>query len=97
MGFGDSSLDFTVRVFIKDFSDFWPAKHALHTEIDAALREAGIEIPFPQRDIHVRTPTSQQTAAPEEGITSVPLEKPRRKGRAGGKVKSVRDIDPADG
>jgi potassium efflux system protein len=97
MGFGDSSLDFTVRVFIKDFSDFWPVKHALHVEIDAALREASIEIPFPQRDIHVRTPTSQETAAPEEGVTSAPLKKPRRKGRTGGKVKSARDIDSADG
>ncbi len=97
MGFGDSSLDFTVRVFVKDYTDLWPVSHALHVEIDDALREVGIEIPFPQRDIHVRTRTSQETAAPEEGITPISVEKPRRKEQAGGKVRSYRDIDSADG
>jgi potassium efflux system protein len=55
LGFGDSSLNFEVRVFAKDLGDRMPLIHALHMAIDAALRRHGIEIPFPQRDIHVRT------------------------------------------
>jgi potassium efflux system protein len=27
----------------------------LHTDIDRRFKEAGIEIPFPQRDLHVRS------------------------------------------
>jgi small-conductance mechanosensitive channel len=29
--------------------------HAVHEQILAALRENGIEIPFPQRDVHIRS------------------------------------------
>ena len=52
--FGDSSLDFEVRAFLKAFEDRWPVKHALHTELNKALAEAGFEIPFPQRDLNLR-------------------------------------------
>jgi small-conductance mechanosensitive channel len=52
--FGASSLDFEVRVFINDVN--WVAFVAseLRFSIHKALKEAGIEIPFPQRDINVR-------------------------------------------
>ena len=53
--FGDSSLDFEVRVFIAN-RDVWPELvDQLHTQIDDAFRGAQIEIAFPQRDIHVRS------------------------------------------
>jgi potassium efflux system protein len=32
-----------------------PLNHDLHMALDKALREAGIEIPFPQRDLHLRS------------------------------------------
>ncbi len=52
--FGASSLDFELRVFINDIN--WVAFVAseLRFSIHKALKEAGIEIPFPQRDINVR-------------------------------------------
>lgn len=52
--FGASSLDFEVRVFINDVN--WVAFVAseLRFSIHKALKEAGIEIPFPQRDVNVR-------------------------------------------
>jgi len=54
-GFGDSSLNMELRVYIPN-RDVWPGViHDLHTGIDRAFREAGIEIAFPQRDIHVRS------------------------------------------
>ncbi|MEM8875203.1 MAG: mechanosensitive ion channel domain-containing protein [Planctomycetota bacterium] len=55
IGFGDSSLDFEVRAFVSDLSKRLPTLHELHIAIDAALRSEGIEIPFPQRDLHLRS------------------------------------------
>jgi potassium efflux system protein len=53
--FGESSLDFTVYVFVKELADRLPLTHELHMAIERALREQGVEIPFPQRDVHVRS------------------------------------------
>ncbi|MCA8979991.1 MAG: mechanosensitive ion channel [Planctomycetes bacterium] len=55
LGFGDSSLDFEVRAFVDDLSKRLPTLHELHFAINQALAEAEIEIPFPQRDLHVRS------------------------------------------
>ncbi|MFL1486204.1 mechanosensitive ion channel domain-containing protein [Marinobacter sp. LN3S78] len=55
VGFGDSSVNFEVRAFVRDLLDIMPLSHELHSAITRSLREAGIEIPFPQRDIHIRT------------------------------------------
>ncbi|MCD1647253.1 mechanosensitive ion channel domain-containing protein [Marinobacter adhaerens] len=52
---GESRIDFEVRVFVRDLLDFMPLSHELHSAITRALKEAGIEIPFPQRDVHIRT------------------------------------------
>lgn len=53
MGFGDSSLDFQVRVHLNSFDDRVPMTHVIHTEINKALEAAGISIPFPQRDLNI--------------------------------------------
>ncbi len=55
VGFGDSSLDFEVRVFVKERILRMPLTHELHMALERALRENGIEIPFPQRDLHLRS------------------------------------------
>jgi potassium efflux system protein len=55
VGFGDSSLDFKLHVFSKQLTDRLPLTHAVHDAILKALRENGIEIPFPQRDLHIRS------------------------------------------
>lgn len=54
MEHGDSSLDFEVRVFISNPRKRFRVRHELNTAINKALTNAGIEIPFPQRDIHMR-------------------------------------------
>ncbi|MFL1453348.1 mechanosensitive ion channel domain-containing protein [Marinobacter sp. GN3S48] len=67
VGLGDSSIDFEVRVFVKDLLDIMPLSHEIHASVTRALREAGIEIPFPQRDLHVRTiPDIQGLAGSEQ-------------------------------
>ncbi len=53
--FGASSLDFELRVHVTDLAHFRQLKHNLHTRIDDLFREHGIEISFPQRDLHIRT------------------------------------------
>ncbi|HHP7236055.1 MAG TPA: mechanosensitive ion channel domain-containing protein [Desulfobacterales bacterium] len=55
MGFGDSSLDFQLRVWIDDIDYMNVVRSELNQAIDAKFRERGIEIPFPQRDLHLRS------------------------------------------
>ncbi len=70
IGFGDSSLDFELAVWADDQA-FRPLrfKSALYYAIEAKLRELDIEIPFPQRDLHIRSsshalPVEQRREAP---------------------------------
>lgn len=58
--FGDSSLNLVVRCFIsmENMSQRLMVIDELYSAIDLRLRAANIEIPFPQRDLHVRTITS---------------------------------------
>ena len=51
--FGASSLNFELRVFVRDTDLYMIVKSDLHFAIDAAFREAGIEIPFPQSVVHM--------------------------------------------
>ena len=52
-GFGESSLDFELRIFM-DPSDVLDVPSAVTVAINEALKEAGIKIPFPQRDLYLR-------------------------------------------
>ncbi|GJL95545.1 MAG: mechanosensitive ion channel protein MscS [Hyphococcus sp.] len=54
-GFGDSSLDFELRAFLADISTGLRVRSELRFAIFKALNENGIEIPFPQRDLHVKS------------------------------------------
>ncbi len=54
IGFGDSSLDFELRVWLSDPSRQPIVKSELYFQIEKTLRDRHIEIPFPQRDIHLR-------------------------------------------
>lgn len=54
LGFGDSSLDFELRCVIREVDKRLSVLSDLNFAIDAAFREHGIEIPFPQRDLHLR-------------------------------------------
>jgi potassium efflux system protein len=55
LSFGNSSLDFSIRIFVGDSSHRLPATHDLHIRLERAFREHDIKIPFPQRDVHLHT------------------------------------------
>ncbi len=49
----DSSLDYSVRVWVRT-DDYWPVNFSLLDKGKRALDAAGISIPFPQMDVHVK-------------------------------------------
>ena len=53
MGFGDSSMDFELLVWIRKPQEHPQIRSDLNFAIAAAFRQVGIEIPFPQRDVHL--------------------------------------------
>ncbi len=53
--FGDSSLDFQLRVWVADISHRLVVRSEILQAIDRRFRSEGIEIPFPQRDLHLRS------------------------------------------
>jgi len=53
--FGDSTLNLTLRCYLPDLGSRLSTITDLHSAIDDGFRNAGIEIAFPQQDIHIRT------------------------------------------
>ncbi len=66
VAFGDSSLSFELRVFVRSAEQLFSARHDLHMGIDKAFREAGIEIAFPQRDLHLRSVPAEMKPLPSQ-------------------------------
>ncbi len=71
--YGDSSLDFTVWVFLRSPADRVPATHELNAAFFDTFRAKGIEFPYPQLDVHLRTlPSPAPTGAPAPPIIIPP-------------------------
>ncbi len=62
--FGDSSLNFVLRCFLPNMDNRGTVIHELHMAIDREFREAGIEMPYPQYDVHVRSIDIPQAVFP---------------------------------
>ncbi|MEL7336772.1 MAG: mechanosensitive ion channel domain-containing protein, partial [Planctomycetota bacterium] len=62
-GFGDSTLNIVVRCFLENLDNRMGTTHDLHTTINERFEDEGIEIAFPQLDIHVRGQAPQLNAA----------------------------------
>ena len=63
--FGDSSLDFELLAWIARPVDRGRVRHELNCAVYKAFNENAIVIPFPQRDLHVRTmPTAENESSP---------------------------------
>ena len=51
---GDSSVNFVVRPWVKS-ADYWDAYFDITSKVKLALDENGISIPYPQRDVHLKS------------------------------------------
>ncbi|MGE0784154.1 MAG: mechanosensitive ion channel domain-containing protein [Sandaracinaceae bacterium] len=77
-GFGDSSIDYEIRAWTPGYLEAIRAKSLLAERVYEALGNEGVEIPFPQRDLHLRSVSgealAQLRAAPAKDEPSEPTE-----------------------
>ncbi len=52
--FGESSLNFMLVIWAKAFNLAWDVQDYVNTRVNERFAEEGIEIPFPQMDVHMR-------------------------------------------
>lgn len=64
-GFGDSSLNFTLLVWTGEPRRQYEIRSDLNFRIEALLRERGITVPFPQRDLHLNGESLELRLSPE--------------------------------
>jgi potassium efflux system protein len=74
--FGASSIDFEVRAFARSLEERLPLMHEVNSAIARALGDAGIEIPFPQQDIYVKSLPESGTQQGAESIGKAPSATP---------------------
>jgi small-conductance mechanosensitive channel len=55
VNFGESSLDFELLFFSTKMFDIEFVKSEIRVDIDQKFRDNGVVIPFPQRDLHVKS------------------------------------------
>lgn len=95
LDFGDSALNFELRFFIRQADYMLAIGSEMRFAIIAAFREAGISIPYPQRDVHVKTSggdVAMEQQAP--GTTSDTGETESRQGRQSkGEFEEATDAD----
>jgi small-conductance mechanosensitive channel len=72
LGFGDSSLDFELRCWTVEFDFYQRVRSDLCVGIVDALTEAGITIPFPQRDLHIKQVLERTAEEPRESARPIP-------------------------
>ncbi|MCT7982279.1 mechanosensitive ion channel [Laspinema sp. A4] len=64
-GFGSSSLDFELLIWISEPSQQFGIKSDLYFRIFSLLHHVGVEIPFAQRDLHLRSGSLPVQLSPE--------------------------------
>ena len=67
LGFGESALKFELRFWSAQQDTWFQLQSDVTVAVAKALREAAIEIPFPQRDLHIRSISS---SVPESVVSS---------------------------
>lgn len=74
--FGDSSLDFELVVWVLPHAVKKPqrARAAYYWELETALRKYGVEIPFPQRDLHIRSGFEQLSSENKNHVSETQKE-----------------------
>jgi small-conductance mechanosensitive channel len=73
-GMGSSSLDFTLQAWTNNYSDWLATRSDLTVRLHDALVGAGIEIPFPQQDLRIRS-VSPEAKSSLSSLTEPPAAK----------------------
>jgi small-conductance mechanosensitive channel len=74
MGFGESSLNFELRFWCARQDVWFQLQSDMTIAVAKALHEHGIEIPLPQRDLHIRSvETTLPESLPTTGARTTPL------------------------
>ena len=68
MNFGDSALEFRLRAWIDDVNNGFSIRSELSVAVQEALRQAGISVPFPQRDLHLVSVNKNEISDPDKGV-----------------------------
>jgi small-conductance mechanosensitive channel len=63
-GMGESSLDFALQAWTNNYSDWVTTRSDLTVRLHDALVAAGIEIPFPQQDVRIRSVAPEVQSSP---------------------------------
>jgi small-conductance mechanosensitive channel len=66
--FGDSSLDCALLCWTSDVDNFIKLSSEVTIAVYEAVRQAGIEIPFPQRDLHLRSISDAAAGALDSAV-----------------------------
>ncbi|MFP4313866.1 MAG: mechanosensitive ion channel family protein [Alphaproteobacteria bacterium] len=90
--FGDSSINFSLRFWIKDAQEgVTNIKGAVMMEIWDAFKEHGIQIPYPHREVYLHEAPEKDPAVPKENSGATPKKKapssPKKKAPASKKTK----------
>ena len=88
VGFGDSALNFEVRFFLADITSQLAVTNEIKFRIAETLGEEGIEVPFPQRDLNIRSMPPIEMVGPRPA--------PKKSG-TNGKAARTRRKPPVEG
>lgn len=88
-GFGDSSINFQLRIHVNDYTIYPRVQTDLLFAIDQSFRDNNVEIPFPQRDLNIRTADpkimDQLTGKTQPKPKARSRAKPKSEGESGSK------------
>jgi len=80
MGFGSSTLDFSLRFWVNDYNDGLSISSELRGALTTALALHKVDVAFPQLDVHLKSAPLPQRAAKQPPAQHVPgRERPRCK------------------
>ena len=87
-GFGDNSLNFELLVWIVEPNRQPLIRSDLNFSVLGLLKDHGIEIPYPQRDLHIRTGSLPTSLVDPDGLSNPQLKQPQN-------LPTVQDNDSA--
>jgi small-conductance mechanosensitive channel len=82
--FGDSALEYELLAWVNGPTRAARARHELNRALYHALRDAGIEIPYPRSDVTVRTGDLGADGTPADGDDARPTDDRLGRKRDGG-------------